>query len=89
MRVFVGGVFVLLLMVGWLRLIEEDLAPHSVKLATFDNATMHTTEDALASFGQHGIETLCGPPNGTDLWQPNDQLINKHLRRGTVCISSR
>ena len=62
-------------------MIEEDLVDIECKLATFDNLSAHITDENLRLLADRGIKERRGPPNGTDLWQPNDQLINKHFRR--------
>lgn len=70
-----------LLQLGWGRLIQEDMKDLDIELATFDNLSAHVTKANMELFKSLGIHVMLGPPNGTDLWQPNDQLVNRHLRR--------
>ena len=52
-----------------------------MRIAIFDHMSAHDTEANRDLLKLHGIVQLQGPPNGTDIWQPCDQLIIRELRR--------
>jgi len=66
---------------GWERLIEEDLVELGAEIAIFDHMSAHVTDSNMEVLNAHNIHPLQGPPNGTDIWQQNDQLIIRELRR--------
>jgi len=66
---------------GWHDLIFEDLVPLGCRLATFDSMSAHVCKESRLALKDAKIISRIGPPNGTDLWQSNDQLTNKYLRR--------
>ena len=67
--------------VGWMDLIDDDLVELGCKMATFDSMSAHVSKRSRRHLKDCKIVARIGPPNGTDLWQSNDQLTNKYFRK--------
>ena len=59
----------------------KDLVELGADTAIFDHMSAHVTDAKMEVLEEHNIHPFQGPPNGTDLWQQNDPLITRELRR--------